>query len=171
MQVGPKTVVSLTYELYVGSENDEFEIVEVAGEDAPMFFLYGMSGLPEEFEQKLEGLKANDSFDFVLDPQQGYGDFSEEDVAEFPLEMFKIEEGEIPDGLLEIGNFIPFNNEDDSKITGRVYEVTEEVVLIDFNHPLAGKTMKFNGQILSVREASEIEIEHGHVHGEGGVQH
>jgi FKBP-type peptidyl-prolyl cis-trans isomerase SlyD len=171
MQVGKNTVVSLMYELYVGSENEEFEIVEIAGEDTPMFFLFGMSGLPEEFEQKLEGMEVGSEFDFVLDSQQGYGEYSEEDIAEFPLEMFKIEDGEIPDGLLEIGNFIPFNNEEDSKLTGRVHEVNDEVVLIDFNHPLAGKTMKFNGKILSIREATSEELEHGHVHGEGGVQH
>jgi FKBP-type peptidyl-prolyl cis-trans isomerase SlyD len=172
MQITEKKVVTLTYELYVdGSSEEEFEIVEVVGEDQPMVFLVGYSGLPEDFEAQLEGLKENDSFDFVLEPQQGFGDFSEEDIAEFPLDMFKIENDEIPEDLLELGNFVPFTNEDGSQITGRVYEVKDEVVLIDFNHPLAGRTLKFEGKVLKIREATPEELAHGHVHGEGGVQH
>ena len=107
----------------------------------------------------------------MIEPQQGFGDFSEEDIAEFPLDMFKIENDEIPEDLLELGNFVPFTNEDGSQITGRVYEVKDEVVLIDFNHPLAGRTLKFEGKVLKIREATPEELAHGHVHGEGGVQH
>ena len=171
MQVSDKKVVTITYELYIQSEDDDYEIVEVAGEDQPMVYLAGHSGLPQDFEVKMAGLKVGDDFDFELGPQEGFGDFSEEDIADFPLEMFKIEEGEIPQDLLEIGNFIPFTNDDGSKITGRVYEIDGETVRIDFNHPLAGKTLKFEGKVIGLREASQEELDHGHVHGEGGVQH
>ena len=115
----------------------------------------------------MAGLKVGEAFDFQLDPQEGFGEFSEEDIADFPLDMFKIENGEIQTEMLEIGNFIPFNNEDGSQITGRVYAV----VRIDFNHPLAGKTLKFEGKVIGIREATTTELEHGHVHGEGGVHH
>jgi FKBP-type peptidyl-prolyl cis-trans isomerase SlyD len=171
MQISEKKVVTLTYELYVIGEGDEFEIVEVAGEDNPMVFLFGHSGLPVDFEKNLEGLKEEDDFDFILEPQAGFGEFSEEDIADFPMDMFKIEEGEVPADLLEIGNFVPFTNDDGSQITGRVYEVLADTVRIDFNHPLAGKSLKFEGDILNVREATQDELDHGHVHGEGGVQH
>ena len=171
MQVSDKKVVTITYELYIQSEDDDYEIVEVAGEDQPMVYLAGHSGLPQDFEVKMAGLKVGDDFDFELGPQEGFGDFSEEDIADFPLEMFKIEEGEIPQDLLEIGNFIPFTNDDGSKITGRVYEIDGETVRIDFNHPLAGKTLKFEGKVLAIREATQEELDHGHVHGEGGVEH
>lgn len=171
MQITEKKVVSLTYELYVDKDVEEFEIVEVVGEDNPMVFLVGHSGLPADFENKLEGLKENDAFDFELQPQEGFGEFSEDEIAEFPLEMFKIEDGNIPADFLEIGNFVPFTNDDGSQITGKVYEVNHEVVLIDFNHPLAGKTLRFEGTVLKIREATAEEIAHGHVHGEGGVQH
>ncbi len=171
MEISEKKVVKLSYELFIHEQDEEFEIVEVAGEEDPLVFLYGNSGLPEDFEKQLKGLKAGDSFSFVLDPQAGFGEFSEEDIAEFPLSMFAIEDGEIPEGMLEIGNFIPFTNEDGSKLTGRIYEIEDEVVLVDFNHPLAGKTLKFEGKVLAVRAATDSELDHGHVHGEGGVHH
>ncbi|MCP9767188.1 peptidylprolyl isomerase [Lacihabitans sp. LS3-19] len=171
MQVSDKKVVTITYELYIQSEDDDYEIVEVAGEDQPMVYLAGHSGLPQDFEVKMAGLKVGDDFDFELGPQEGFGEFSDEDIADFPLEMFKIEDGGIPEDLLEIGNFIPFTNDDGSKITGRVHEVEAETVRIDFNHPLAGKTLKFEGKVLEIREATQEEIDHGHVHGEGGVEH
>ena len=171
MQVSEKKVVTITYELYIQSEENEYEIVEVVGEDQPMVYLAGHSGLPEDFEIKMAGLKVGEAFDFQLDPQEGFGEFSEEDIADFPLDMFKIENGEVPTEMLEIGNFIPFNNEDGSQITGRVYAVEGEVVRIDFNHPLAGKTLKFEGKVIGIREATATELEHGHVHGEGGVHH
>ena len=171
MQVSDKKVVTITYELYIQSEDDDYEIVEVAGEDQPMIYLAGYSGLPPDFEVKMAGLKVGDDFDFELGPQEGFGEFSRDDIADFPLEMFKIEEGEIPEDLLEIGNFVPFTNDDGSKITGRIHEIEGEIVRIDFNHPLAGKTLKFEGKVLDIREATQEEVEHGHVHGEGGVQH
>jgi FKBP-type peptidyl-prolyl cis-trans isomerase SlyD len=171
MQIADKKVVSLTYELYIQAEPEDYEIVEVAGEDSPMVFLFGHSGLPGDFEKNLEGLKAADDFNFVLAPQDGFGEFSEEDIADFPIEMFKIEDGNLPQDLLEIGNFIPFTNDDGTQISGRVHEVLNDKVKIDFNHPLAGKTLKFDGKIISVRDATADELDHGHVHGEGGVVH
>ena len=171
MQISEKKVVTITYELYIQSQEDDYEIVEVVGEDQPMVYLAGHSGLPEDFETKMAGLKVGDEFDFELGPQEGFGDFSEDDVADFPLDMFKIENGEIPADLLEIGNFVPFTNDDGSQITGRIYAVLDHTVQVDFNHPLAGKTLKFEGKVIGLREASQEELDHGHVHGEGGVQH
>jgi FKBP-type peptidyl-prolyl cis-trans isomerase SlyD len=166
MQISENTVVKITYELYV---NDE--IIEVAGEDDPMFFLFGMSGLPPMFEKNLEGLKTGDSFNFDVKNDGGYGELDEEAIVDFPIEQFAIEDGEIPDGLLEIGNSIPFSNDEGQSMMGRIIEISKEIVTLDFNHPLAGKDMHFEGTILSIRPATKTEIEHGHVHGEGGVHH
>jgi FKBP-type peptidyl-prolyl cis-trans isomerase SlyD len=171
MQISENKVVKLSYELYIHEEDEEFEIVEVAGDDDPLVFLFGNSGLPQDFETQLIGLKSGDTFNFVLEPQEGFGDFSDEDIAEFPISMFQIEDGKIPEGLLEQGNFVPFTNEDGSQLMGRIHEIDGEVVLVDFNHPLAGKTLKFEGKIIEVRDATADEISHGHVHGDGGVHH
>jgi FKBP-type peptidyl-prolyl cis-trans isomerase SlyD len=167
MNIGNQSVVHIAYELYIADPEDDFEIVEVVGEAEPMVFLYGHSGLPEDFEKQLLNLKEGDDFEFELNPQGGFGDYSEDDISEFPLEFFKVEEGKVPEGMLEIGNFVPFTNEDQSQITGRVLGQKGDMVRIDFNHPLAGKKLRFEGEILKVRAATAEEIAHGHVHGEG----
>lgn len=170
MKIESSKVVKLVYELYVG-EGDIREIVEIAGDDDPMVFIHGLSGLPQKFEEQLIGLSANDTFNFSVSPENGYGEIDEEALIDFPIEHFKIEDGEIPEGMLEIGNFIPFANEEGNKMTGKVSEVHPDYVILDFNHPLAGQTMHFMGKILSVRNATPDELSHGHVHGEGGVIH
>jgi FKBP-type peptidyl-prolyl cis-trans isomerase SlyD len=168
MTIEANKVVKLTYELYVGNEK---EIMEVAGEDSPMVFIHGLSGLPEAFENKLLGMKAGETFDFSLTSDEAYGDIDEEAIIDFPKENFGIEDGEIPEGMLEIGNFIPFKDDNEQQLTGRIIKVEDESVWLDFNHPLAGKLLHFEGKILAVREATASEMEHGHVHGEGGVIH
>ena len=170
MKIESNKVVKLVYELYVG-EGDKREMVEIAGEDDPMVFIHGLSGLPEEFENQLIGLSADDTFNFTISAEDGYGEIDEEALIDFPIEQFKIENDEVPEGMLEIGNFIPFANDEGNKMTGRVIEVFPEYVILDFNHPLAGQTMHFTGHIISVRNANPDELSHGHVHGEGGVIH
>jgi FKBP-type peptidyl-prolyl cis-trans isomerase SlyD len=171
MKIENNSVVHIAYELYIADPADDFEIVEVVGEDEPMVFLYGHSGLPPDFEKQLLGMVEGDDFEFELNSQEGFGDYSQEDISEFALEFFKVEDGKIPDGMLEIGNFIPFTNEDQHQISGRILAVEGDIVKIDFNHPLAGKKLRFEGEVLKVRAATADEISHGHVHGEGGVNH
>lgn len=166
MQISQNTVVKITYELYV---NDQ--IIEIAGEDDPMYFLFGNSGLPPMFEHNLKGLNAGDTFNFDVKDDGGYGVFDEEAIVDFPIEDFAIEDGQVPDGLLEIGNAIPFSNDEGQRMIGRIIEISKESVTLNFNHPLAGKDLHFEGKVLAVRAATESEIEHGHVHGEGGVHH
>jgi len=170
MKVEANKVVKIIYELEIGDENDR-EMLEIVEEDEPMVFIQGMSGLPEAFEVQINGLQAGDEFKFSVDASEGYGDPEPEAIIDFPIENFKIEDGEIPEGMLEIGNMIPFSNEDENKMNGRIIEVTEETVILDFNHPLAGQNMHFTGKVLAVRDATKDEIAHGHVHGEGGVLH
>lgn len=171
MKIADHTVVSLVYELSIANPEEDFELVEVVSPEEPFFFLYGHSGLPEDFEKSLEGKTAEDTFDFDLDPQKGFGVYSENDISDFELDFFKVDEGKVPEGLLELGNFVPFTNEAGHQVIGKVIEVTSDSVTVDFNHPLAGKKLHFVGKVLGVRAASKDEIDHGHVHGEGGVHH
>jgi FKBP-type peptidyl-prolyl cis-trans isomerase SlyD len=170
MKVKANKVVKIIYELEIGNENDR-EMLEIVEDDEPMVFIQGMSGLPEAFEAQINGLQAGEEFKFSVEAAEGYGEPDPEAIIDFPIENFKMEDGKIPEGMLEIGNMIPFSNEDGNKMHGRIIEITENTVILDFNHPLAGQNMHFTGKILSVREATKEEIAHGHVHGEGGVVH
>ncbi|PRY15691.1 FKBP-type peptidyl-prolyl cis-trans isomerase SlyD [Pontibacter ummariensis] len=170
MKIEKNRVVTLTYELRILDENGEPSLVETANEEQPMVFIHGMSGLPEQFEDKLEGLNTGDDFDFKLDTEDGYGDVNEEAVVDLPKNVFEVE-GSIPDNMLEKGNYIPMTDSEGNQLQGRVVEVKDDAVTMDFNHPLAGKELFFKGKVKEVREATPEELDHGHVHGEGGHHH
>lgn len=165
MKIAPNTVVSLTYELYIGDEIDNetdeetFEIAEVVGEDDPMTFLHSKSGLPEAFEANLLGLTVGDEFNFWIEPEDGYGEYDADATVVFPISMFQDEANEPLTDILEIGNILPFNNEDGSTLNGQLINITATEVTVDFNHPLAGKAMHFEGKIIGVREATATELE------------
>ncbi len=170
MKIEANKVVKIVYELEIGEGNNK-EMLEIVQDDEPMVFIQGMSGLPEAFEAQLDGLQAGDEFKFSVSAADGYGEPDPEAIIDFPIENFKIEDGKVPEGMLEIGNMIPFSNDEGNRMNGRIVEITDEFVILDFNHPLAGQNMHFSGKVLGVRDATKDEIAHGHVHGEGGVVH
>ena len=135
-----------------------------------MVFLYGVGGLLERFEDNIRGLGVGDPFEFSIDPEEGYGEFDEEAVISLPKDVFKVD-GKIDNNMLQVGNFIPMTDNEGNRLQGRVLEVEDENIVMDFNHPLAGKNMHFKGEVVGVREATAEELAHGHVHGEGGHHH
>ena len=170
MKIEKDKVVSLTYELRIKDESGEQTLMETATKEQPMVFLFGASGLPDQFEENLDGLNPGDTFSFTLNAQDGYGDFDENAVVELPKQVFEIE-GSVPDNMLEEGNFIPMSDSEGNQLQGRVAKVTDATVTMDFNHPLAGKDLHFEGKVEDVRDATQEELDHGHVHGEGGHHH
>lgn len=170
MKIEKNKVVTLTYELRIMDENGEQSLIETANKEQPMVFIHGMSGLPDQFEGNLDGLNSGDNFDFKLDTEDGYGEYNEEAVVELPKNVFEVE-GSVPENMLEEGNYIPMTDSEGNQLQGRVVEVTADNVKMDFNHPLAGKELYFKGKVEQVREATQEELEHGHVHGEGGHHH
>ncbi|WP_299760662.1 peptidylprolyl isomerase [uncultured Pontibacter sp.] len=170
MKIEKNKVVTLSYELRIMDEQGETNLIETADKEQPMVFIYGLSGLPEQFEEKLDGLSVGDDFDFKLDAEEGYGNQDDNAVVDLPKQAFEIE-GAVPEDMLAIGNYIPMTDSEGNQLQGRVVDVTADTVKMDFNHPLAGKELYFKGKVENIREATPEEISHGHVHGEGGVQH
>jgi len=168
--IAQNSVVTLTYDLSVTDENQQKVLVEQAEADEPMVFLFGHSGLPEEFESQLDGKSAGDSFSFSLTPEQGYGDYDQQAVVEIPKQVFEID-GQVDDQMLQVGNYLPMADNEGNHMQAKVVEIGAEQVTMDFNHPLAGMVMHFDGKIQEVRPATAEELAHGHVHGEGGHQH
>jgi len=170
MKIENNIVVSLTYELSIPDHNGEFDVIEVVNDDQPLYFIFGQSGLPDGFEASLEGLAEGDEFDFEVAPEAGYGEIDVEAYVELPRSLFESEEID-QEELLTIGNIIPMTNEEGHQLHGQVTEVGTDFVVMNFNHPLAGKKMHFKGKVHKLRQATASELEHGHVHGEGGVHH
>lgn len=73
--------------------------------------------------------------------------------------------------MLTVGNFVPMQDNEGNPLEGKIVEVNSEHVKMDFNHPLAGKTLHFTGKIVDLRDATEDELNHGHVHGPHGHHH
>ena len=168
--VAQNSVVTLTYDLSVTDDNQQKVLVEQAESDEPMVFLFGHSGLPEEFENQLNGKNPGDAFNFSLTPEQAYGDYDEQAVVQIPKQVFEID-GKVDDQMLEVGNYLPMADNEGNHMQAKVVEVGDEMVTMDFNHPLAGMVMHFDGQVVDVRPATAEELDHGHAHGDGGHQH
>lgn len=163
MEINNNKVVELIYTLIVdGKEADK------TTEEKPLDFIFGTGSLLPKFEENILNKKAGDLFEFVLSAEDGYGMPQTELIVELPKDVFKVN-GEIREDLLFVGNIIPMMNNMGGVMHGKVAELKDEFVVMDFNHPMAGKTLNFEGKIISVREATEKELSEG-LHGEK-IQH
>ncbi|HPG33390.1 MAG: FKBP-type peptidyl-prolyl cis-trans isomerase [Lentimicrobiaceae bacterium] len=168
MTISENKVVSLTYELKL--DNASGEVVDMADASEPLVFLYGAGNMLPKFESNLANLKVNDNFEFTLASADAYGDFIEEAIIDLPIDIFMVE-GKIDPDMLTIGNIIPMQDNEGHPMDGVVVAVENDQVKMDFNHPMAGKTLYFTGKILDLRDATEEELSHGHVHGPHGHHH
>ncbi len=166
MTIKENKVVSLTYELRVNDEKGE--VVEKVEQNAPLTFLFGRGNLLPDFEANINGLKKGDPFSFMLEPEKAYGQVSEEAIVDLPKNIFEVE-GKIDENLLKVGNNIPMQDNSGNRLNGIVLEIGDDAVKMDFNHPLAGDTLFFEGEVCNIRKATEEEVSHGHVHQGGGA--
>lgn len=159
MKITENKVVVMTYELEV-----EGKIVDKAEENAPLDYIQGTHMLIPKLEASVEGKEAGESFECTVTPDEGYGEYDLKKVFDIPKESFMIN-GEIRDDLLEVGRFIPMLNSAGEVCQGMIVEIKDKDVTMDFNPPMAGKTLHFTGKILEVRDATEKELKEG-LHGE-----
>lgn len=156
MKISENRYVSLAYDLNVGEGNDR-ELMEQATSDQPMEFIFGANMMLEAFENQIKGLGQGDTFSFQLNPEEAYGDYDESKLIELPKNIFEIN-GKIDDEVLFEGNSVPMMDSSGNRLVGSVVSIGDDVVTMDFNHPLAGEKMYFDGQVVGVREASAEEI-------------
>lgn len=156
MKISNYAFVSVCYKLNVG-EGDEFELMEEATAEHPLSFIFGTGNMLPAFEDKLTGLTKGDKFSFSLDPEDAYGDFHEDYVIELPKSVFEVD-GKFDEEQVFEGNTLPMMDSNGNRMNGSVLEVREDVVLMDFNHPLSGETLNFEGEVLEVRTATAEEI-------------
>lgn len=172
MTISTNKVVSVNYILTVSDNNFQSEeLVEETAPENPFTFLYGSGGLLEEFENNLIGLSVGASFDFKISAANGYGHASQENIVQIPIEAFVAPGEELDTETVSVGNFLPMVDDQGNQMQGLVVEVSSSFVVMDFNHPLAGKDLHFVGSVLEIREASEEEIAHKHVYGPDGHHH
>lgn len=158
-------VVSIVYELRSGSK--EGEVVESLNNENPLTFLFGTGGMLPKFEEKLSGLTNGDGFEFLLGLEDAYGPVVENAIVQVPQTVFEVE-GEIDESMMKVGNTVPMMDAEGRRLNGKVIAIEEDAVKMDFNHPMAGNDLYFKGQVTDVRNATDEELTHGHVHAAGG---
>ena len=168
MTVDTNTVVSLHYKL---TNHKTGEQIEETSENQPMEFLYGIERIIPLFEENIHGLKAGDTFEFSIPSAQAYGDKNDDHVALIPISVFFDETGKVDETQIKVGAVLPMTDNEGNQLRGTLLEIKDETVTMDFNHPLAGTDLFFQGTILAVRTATQEEISHGHSHGEHGHHH
>lgn len=155
LEIGKYKVVKLTYNLHLDDENGE--LIEQTTVEKPLEFLYGAGLMLPKFESQLVGLKQDDDFTIKLVSDDAYGQINENAVVDLPKDVFLVD-GNFDDELVKVGNTVPMMNNNGQRMNGLVLEVTDSNVKMDFNHPLAGKDLHFDGKVVGVREASDEEV-------------
>ncbi len=161
MTISQHKVVSIHYKVVDVANAEEIDSSE-GGE--PMTYLHGASNIIPGLEQALEGKGIGDEIEVTVEPADAYGEYSEDRIQQVPMEAFE-EMEKVEPGMMVTAQ------SDDGQINLMVTEVDETTVTVDANHPLAGKSLNFDVKVEAVRDASEEEISHGHVHGPGGHHH
>lgn len=161
-KIEPGKYVEMAYDLYeVTPEGDK--LVHQTDVDDPEKIVFGVTrGVIVPLEKAIDGLEAGGTFDIVVKADEAFGPHDPEQIATLPIEIFEVD-GKVDKDVVKAGAVLPMMTADGYRINGVVVEVTDKDVKMDFNHPLAGKDVRFKGNILTVRDATEAEL-----HPQGG---
>jgi FKBP-type peptidyl-prolyl cis-trans isomerase SlyD len=149
-------IVSMEYTLRV-----EGEVIDSSEGGAPLEYLQGAGNIIPGLEQAMNGMKIGESKQVTVAAADGYGEADEEAFVAVPREHFP---EHIP---AEVGIELQVQNEQGQTMHARIEKVSESEITLNFNHPLAGKELKFDVKVVGLRDATEEEMEHGHAHGDG----
>lgn len=156
MKITKNSVVVMHYAV---SDSDD-TLIDSSYDDKPMAIIQGTGYLIPGLEDALENHQAGDKFEVSVEAEQAYGPRHDEYVQSVEKELLQgVEE-------LAIGTQLRAST-DEGEQTVIVIDITDDAVIVDGNHPLAGLDLKFDVEILEVREATTEELEHGHIHSEG----
>ncbi|OTA15465.1 FKBP-type peptidyl-prolyl cis-trans isomerase [Xenorhabdus vietnamensis] len=157
MKVAKDLVVSLAYQV----RTEDGVLVDESPVSAPLDYLHGRGSLISGLEKALEGREAGERFDVSVEADDAYGQYDDSLVQRAPKDVF------VGVDDLQVGmRFLA--DTDQGPIPVEITAIEGDEVVVDANHMLAGQNLKFNVEIIAIREATEEELAHGHVHGQGG---
>lgn len=160
MEISKEKVVHIHYTL----TNDAKEVLDTSDGREPLAYLQGYQNIIPGLESALEGKAKGDKLDVSIAPKDGYGEVMKELVQTVPMTQFDSPEN------VKVGAQFQVQMGQGMGIA-TIKEVNGDQVTLDMNHPLAGQTLHFAVEIMDVRDATDEEKQHGHVHGPGGHQH
>jgi FKBP-type peptidyl-prolyl cis-trans isomerase SlyD len=147
MKITKGSKIAVNYVLR--ADGPEGELIEETRMDDPMVFIMGEEPMLPKFEEALMGLEAGQKFQISIVAAEAYGEEQEELFVEFPKSEF-IAEGELDEELFEEGEIVPMETPDGEIVEGVICEVKLNSIILDFNHPLAGENLYFEGQVVEV---------------------
>ncbi|WP_239987117.1 peptidylprolyl isomerase [Agitococcus lubricus] len=160
MQISNNSVVSIAYTL----TNDEGQVIDTSAGGAPLVYLHGAQNIIPGLENALVGKQIGDKLKVTVAAGEGYGEYRADLVQVVPKHLFAGVD------TIEVG--MQFHAQTDYGMqVVTIAAVEGDEITVDGNHPLAGQTLHFDVEIVEIRAASQEELEHGHVHGEGGHHH
>ncbi len=168
MDTTPNKYITVAYELFTDNEGTP-ELMEKATAAHPFQFISGLGTTLDAFEAQIKPLAKGEKFDFTLSVDDAYGPFEQERVIEVSKDVFKVN-GVFDKEYIYPGAVVPLMNADGARFNGTISEVKDEVVVVDLNHPLAGKELHFIGEVTENRDATNEEIQGmlNMLSGEGG---
>ncbi|MFP4469248.1 MAG: FKBP-type peptidyl-prolyl cis-trans isomerase [Bacteroidota bacterium] len=160
MKIGKDKVVGIHYTLKDNSGN----VLDSSVNREPLQYLHGHGNIIPGLEEALEGKQPEDNLTVTVQPEKAYGKHNKEMV--YTMDRSKFDD---PQNIQKGMQFQAQFDEGTQLLT--VIDIKGDDIVLDANHPLAGRVLNFDVEVTDVREASKEEIDHGHVHGEGGHQH
>ena len=160
MTIAENKVVTIEYTL----KNDAGEVLDTSEGREPLVYLHGAKNIIPGLENALSGKTPGDSVSVRIEPAEAYGERDDSMKQEVPRDMFGDEE-------VQVGMQYHAQSPEGEMLVVTVIDANDTHVTVDGNHPLAGQHLNFDVEVKDVRDASDEEISHGHVHGEGGHQH
>ena len=152
MKVAMNKMVSVDYKLTVDGA-----IADQSQPGMPLEFIYGMGMLLPKFEEAILDKEPGESVAFTLEAKDGYGEIVPEMIVELPKSIFMMD-GKIAEDILFVGSQVPMSTAEGQHMLGVIKEVKEESVMMDFNHPMAGKTLNFEVKVVEVRDTTPEDL-------------
>lgn len=158
-KIQPGKYVELGYDLYEINPQGEETLVHQTSQDDPERIIFGVTrGVIEPLEHAIDGLGVGGEFDVTVKADKAFGPYDPEQVATLPRDIFEVD-GKFDSEVIKPGAALPMMTAEGFRITGLVKEVADSNVIMDFNHPLAGKNVRFKGKITLVRDATPEELQ------------
>ena len=152
MKVEKNKMVAVDYKLTVDGE-----VADQSRPGQPLEFICGTGMLLPKFEEAIDGKEPGEKVAFTLEPKDGYGEFIAEAVVDLPKNIFMVD-GKLAEDILFVGSQVPMSDSQGNRMMGVIREVADETVKMDFNHPMAGKVLNFEVEVVSVRDVTPEDL-------------
>lgn len=156
--------VELVYEIFVVNGDEQVSVFKF-NKEHPDSFVFGLDvTLIEGFQNHIINLEQGEKFDFTLKPEEAFGAKDPSMIYELEKEIFHVD-GKFDHEHIRVGAIVPMMTQDGMRVEGIVTQVTDDKVTMDFNHQLAGETVRYAGFVQLVRDATPEELQPKHHHG------